>query len=321
MGTEFADIAVFCSESAGEEYFSEIKDFIGERAEIKEVFYSDNTYLSVDGENLMAHIVRDPERITPILKGRAPLYDNEIVITEMIAAVIEKNVGDKVKISAKDREEEYIISGLYQTANDSGMCFAFSEKALNRLFDFRISNMSVMLGEKDNGRAEEIIELLEKKYAGDDNVGFSLYDINTYIGAGIVEIIDILRALIYVLSAFFALITVKMVCTRAFLQERTDIGIYKALGYTVENLRLGFGFRFLITAVLGTVLGTVLSLLFSSKVLGLGLSLVGLSHLPTEIDFVSVIIPSVMLIVCFFVFAYWASGRIKKVKIRELVTE
>ena len=85
--------------------------------------------------------------------------------------------------------------------------------------------------------------------------------------------------------------------------------------------RSGFGFRFLITAVLGTVLGTVLSLLFSSKVLGLGLSLVGLSHLPTEIDFVSVIIPSVMLIVCFFVFAYWASGRIKKVKIRELVTE
>lgn len=321
MGTEFADIAVYCSDSACEEYLSEIKNFISERAEIKEIFYSDYTYLSVNGENLMARIVRNPEKITPILKGRAPIYDNEIVITEMIAETIEKNVGDKVKITAKDREAEYIISGLYQTTNDSGMCFAFSENAVNRLFDYKVLNMSIMLSEKDNGRAEEIVEMLEKKYDGDDNVSFGAYNINNYIGAGIIEIIDIMRVLIYVLSAFFALITVKMVCTRALLQERTDIGIYKALGYTVRSLRLGFGFRFLITAVLGTVLGIAVSLLFSSKLLGLGLSLVGLSHLPTEIDFISVIIPSVMLTLCFFVFAYWASGKIKRIKIRELVTE
>ncbi len=269
----------------------------------------------------MARIVKNPEKITPILKGRAPIYDNEIVITEMIAETIEKNVGDKVKITTENREAEYIISGLYQTTNDSGMCFAFSENAVNRLFDYKILNMSIMLSEKDNGRAEEIVEMLENKYNGDDNVGFGVYNINNYIGAGIVEIIDIMRVLIYVLSAFFALITVKMVCTRALLQEKTDIGIYKALGYTVRSLRLSFGFRFLITSVFGTAFGISVSLLFSSKLLGLGLSLVGLSHLPTEIDFISVIIPSVMLTFCFFVFAYWASGKIKRVKIRELVTE
>lgn len=322
MGTEFSDIGVYCtSPSAADEYINEVKEFVEETAEVKEYFYSDNTYLSVNGENLMAHIVREPEKIIPIIKGRQPLYDNEIVITEMIAELLEVNVGDEVTVSGRGGEEAYIIAGIYQTANDSGMCFALSEKAMNRLYEFKISNVGIVLSEKDSARAEEIVEMLKEKYEGNENISFYAYDINSYIGAGIVEIVDLMRVLIYVLSVVFAMIAVRMVCTRTFLQERTDIGIYKALGFTSKGLRLGFGFRFLITAILGSLLGIIVSLLLSAKVLGLGMSLIGLSKLPTEISFISAAVPAVILTGCFFVFAYWGSGKVKKVEVRELVVE
>lgn len=321
MGTEFADIGMYCSRSSGDKYMNEVKELVENTAEVREYFYSDNTYLSVNGENLYAHIVREPEKITPILKGRQPLYDNEIVITEMVAELLEAKVGDEVIISGDGKEESYIIAGINQTVSDSGMCFTLSEKAINRLYEYTIPNMSIVLSEKDSDKAEEIVEMLEKKYEGDGNIGFANYDINSYIGAGVVEMVDLMRAAIYVLSAFFAMIAVKMVCTRAFLQERTDIGIYKALGFTSKGLRLGFGFRFLITAVLGSILGVSISMLFSAKFLGLGLSLIGLSELPAEIDFISAAVPAAVIVVCFFVFAYLGSGKVKRVEIRELVVE
>lgn len=42
----------------------------------------------------------------------------------------------------------------------------------------------------------------------------------------------------------FALIVVIMFCHRMFLQEKTDIGILKAMGLTSIQLRLSFGLRF-----------------------------------------------------------------------------
>lgn len=325
MGTEFADINVHFTRSSAERYMNEIKELVEKHAEVKEYFYSDNTYLSVNGESLMAHIVREPEKITPILKGRAPIYDNEIVITEMIADTLEINIGDKVIISGgkngENNEMTYIVAGINQTANDSGMCFTLSEKAMNRLYEFQIVSMSISLSDKDSERAEEIVEILEKEYEGDKNVGFEVYNIDSYIGAGVMEIVDIMRAIIYVLSAVFAMIAVRMVCTRAFLQERTDIGIFKALGFTSGALRLGFGLRFLITAVFGSILGVFAGMLFSTRILGFGLSLIGLGVLPAEIDFVSAAVPAAVIAVCFFVFAYLGSGKVKKVEVRELVVE
>ncbi|MBD5113677.1 MAG: FtsX-like permease family protein [Ruminococcaceae bacterium] len=324
MGTEFTDITVYFQRETAEKYMDEVKDLVTSLTEVKEIYCSDSLYLSMNGENLFTHIVKEPEKLSPILKGRAPIYDNETVITEMIADTLEIGVGDEVTISYRENEETYIISGIYQTVNDSGMCFAMSEKAINKIYpEFIIRNIGFLLDDSDPNAlsAEELKDIIKEQYRDIDGVGVEKFDIDSFIGAEVLDMIKLMRAAIYIFSAIFALVAVRMVCTKAFLQERTDIGVYKALGYTVNRLRLGFGLRFLTVAVIGTVLGVIASLLLSSKTLGLGLSMIGLSRLPTTIDFVSVAVPSVLLITCFFVFAYLSSGKIKKVAVRELVTE
>ena len=76
----------------------------------------------------------------------------------------------------------------------------------------------------------------------------------------------------------FALIVVIMFCHRMFLQEKTDIGILKAMGLTSIQLRLSFGLRFLMLAVSGAVPGVICSVLLSGKLLTAILKPMGITH-------------------------------------------
>ena len=67
-----------------------------------------------------------------------------------------------------------------------------------------------------------------------------------------------------------------MICSRTFVREKIDIGIYKALGFTSRNLRLQFAVRFLIVAFFGIIIGTMLSHTLSEKLLSYMLRSMGI---------------------------------------------
>lgn len=324
MGTEFADVAVYVDRSKADKYIPEAEELVNSVTEVTQTYCFDNTYLSVNGENLFCHIVKDPKSIPAIIKGRAPLYDNEIMITEMVGDTLEAAMGDEVTVSYGEYEGRYIVSGIFQTTFDSGMCITMSEAAINGIIDkdddkFNIGIISFVLA--DSGDAEKVLDTLLEKYKGDNSIEMEKYTLNSYIGANVLDIIALLQTVIYLLSVIFALAAVRMVTSRTFLQERREIGIYKAVGFTSLTLRLGFGIRFMIAAVLGVALGIVLGLLLSPSVVGMGLSLIGLSKIPSEFNFVSVALPAVILLFCFFIFAFLSSGKVKRVQARELVME
>ena len=130
-----------------------------------------------------------------------------------------------------------------------------------------------------------------------------------------------ISALIYIISILFALITVSMTCIRSFLRERTDIGIYKALGFTVRQLRLQFSFRFLIVSVIGAAFGIILCIFLCPSMMKILLRGVGITNFTTDYTLDVIILPVCMICFCFFLFAYLVSGKIKKVEVRELISE
>lgn len=112
-----------------------------------------------------------------------------------------------------------------------------------------------------------------------------------------------------------------MVCSKAFVQERTDIGIYKATGFQTSGLQAQFALRFLIVSMIGSAAGGILSYFFSEKILGILLRSIGITNFTASMRFSSFAMPIIVTCSCFLIFSYLVSGRIKKVKIRELVTE
>ena len=93
------------------------------------------------------------------------------------------------------------------------------------------------------------------------------------------------------------------------------------MGFTNARLRLNYSLRFLFVAVTGGLLGSLLSLLFSEKLLNMMFRMLGIYRISpafTANAFVSAIFAictSVML------FSYIESRKIKSVSIRELITE
>ena len=130
-----------------------------------------------------------------------------------------------------------------------------------------------------------------------------------------------MTVVIYVISVVFSMVVVMMVCKKAFLQERRDIGIFKSLGFTSANLRLQFAVRFLIVSLIGSALGTVLSFFFTEKVLTMVFRLLGISSFNAQFNLMSFAVPVAIIAVSFFTFAYLASEKIKTVEIKELVIE
>ena len=318
MGMVVPDIEVYYMERDCEVAWEEIDEIVESYSRIEEKNFHGSRYASVNGENLFWQVFAYPEYIQGILKGRAPLYDNEIVITEMVADILEIGMGDEVIVSKEDREAKYIVSGIFQSANDSGTTFAMGLSGAEKLIDITMSSRYYVL--MDKKAADAIADEISGQYGNllgihviKDADDLGMEEFNT--------VVSVLKAVIYGFSVLFALVVVAMVCNKAFIRERRDIGIYKAIGFTAKHLRTGFALRFLWIGMLGSGLGALLSILCSDKLLGLVLSLIGLSKVILHYTWVSLLVPAASICLSFALFAYIASHKIKRVATSELIIE
>lgn len=293
----------------------EIETVIKEYSEIEKKHYMIYEYLSIDGESLQCRIYKNPDVIN-VYKGRYPLYDNEIVITEIVAKELDIKMGDTVTVSCGDEKAEYMITGYFQSTNDVGRCFAINLDVSTRIgIDF-VNYASYSLS--DTSRCDELEKALNDKYG---DILRCETNVENSINSTQAVVTNAMKLIIYIFSVIFTLVVITMVCKKAFLQEKTDIGIYKAIGFKVSSLRLQFAVRFLIVSVIGSAIASVLSYLFSSKLLSLLLKSMGITNMTVGFKVLTFAIPIVIILICFFLFSYIVSRKIKEVEVTELIVE
>ena len=67
-------------------------------------------YMLIDGQNVACRISDDEEGFV-ITKGRAPRYDNEIVVGQTFSEDMGYNIGDTLKVSYRGKDGDFIITG------------------------------------------------------------------------------------------------------------------------------------------------------------------------------------------------------------------
>ena len=297
--------------------FEKMEDIIREYSDIEERYGFESTYMILNGEKLYC-IMSEDEEVFTVTKGRAPLYENEIVVSQIYAEDMGYNIGDVVEVSFRGRKKSCVISGFITDIKDAGRFFGMnSEAAAFFIDDFVVQYVGYKLSDPD--KAEDIKEKIESELTGD------IY-VHIYSGEGsfekmITTIAYSIKAVIYIISAIFALVVVSMICSKTFVREKIDIGIYKAMGFTSRNLRLQFAVRFLIVAFFGIIFGTALSLSLSEKILSYLLRGMGIVNFVIDYRFITVFLPIAAVAFCYFLFAYIAAGKTKKVEVRSLITE
>ena len=274
----------------------------------------------VDGELFAVHAYRSPEDVFKPLKGRAPLYDNEIMLTEAVSEELHKQIGDSVTVSYQGHAQEFIVTGNFQSAWEYGLVTLVTTGGMQQLGNNEIEGAFVKVS--DTAKQQQIIDMLNAQYAG--RLKAEAFAESGYI-TNIKKITNILmNAISYAIYAVlltFAAAIVAAACKRAFIRERTDIGIFKATGFTVGGLRLQFALRFALIALIGSAAGCTAGMLWSRGMLTGILQVVGLTDFTTDYTAAMFIVPSAILCLCFFLTAWLASRRIAQVNVRELVTE
>ena len=300
--------------------FESIENIIKEYTDIEERYGSEGTNMVLNGEKLSCRMAEDEEVFT-VTKGRAPLYENEIVVSQIYAEDMGYNIGDVLEVSYRGRKKNCVISGYITDATralDAGRFFGMnSDNASFFIDDFTVQGVGYKLSDPE--KAEEIKDKIESELSGD--IFVSVYSEDGSAPGMITTIANSIKAVIYVISVIFALVVVSMICSKTFVREKIDIGIYKALGFTSRNLRLQFAVRFLIVAFFGIIIGTTLSLALSEKILSFMLRSMGIVNFVIEYRFITVFLPIAAVALCYFLFAYIAAGKTKKVEVRSLITE
>ena len=278
-----------------------------------------NKYVMADGIEIACSSYNRPDDMHKPIDGRMPIYDNEVAVTEISADIFGKGIGDTITIDSKNTEE-FIITGTYQGFNDLGKTILITAEGLNKidkskpLFIAELSDIS-LLNEAEkalNDKFGGVIKKLETNTEENSN-------------EGLIELIDfiltILLIVVYAISITFSAVVISMICSKSFIKERTDIGIFKAMGFTASTLRTQFAFRFMIIAAIGSCIGGIASFFLTSPLLVILLRMAGLTQLDADINFITFIIPAAAISLSFFIFAYIAARKINTVEIRELISE
>ncbi len=315
MGISFAELQIHYKDSVSDNTEEEIESIITKHSEIEKKFNYTTMSMSINGNSYFCDVYKNPESII-MEEGRYPQYNNEIAVTDILAEELEVKIGDKVTVSNKSFKQECVITGISINANNMGLNFSMPFDCAKKLDVKDVLHCGYSIN--NSSECVAIADELNDKYSDILTAKGSEFDsmMETYA-----VVRNAMTAIIYVISIVFSLVVVMMVCKKAFLQERRDIGIYKSLGFTSSKLRLQFAVRFLIVSLIGSAFGIILSLLFTENALTAVFRLTGISSFNAQFTAMSFIVPISIIAVSFFAFAYFASRKIKSVEIKELVIE
>ena len=303
-------------QSFGELTQEEFEKTIREYTEITDTYVLAMPTASLNGISYTANVIDEPERFH-ILKGRTCIADNEIVITEFIAANFGLAIGDTVTVRGDNGSGEYIISGIYSCANDMGDNFGMSREGYLKIGRDSSNLWCWHYFLADSSQKGAITEALESAYGGDIHIHE-----NTWPGLfGIISAMKVLLALMYALVIIFILVVTVMTGRKILSAEQKDLGIYKAMGFSSANLRLTFALRFAFVSVVGGLVGTLLAAAVTDPLVSAVMKLAGISNFVSTPNSVSVILPMVVVAVLFTVFGWLSAGKIKKVPLTVLVAD
>lgn len=319
FGQIYLDVATSHIQPEDEE---EIDAIIEKEAGISEKFHYYTKYYTLDGMEYHGTAMDNKDVYRSIIEGRAPEYENEIVVTKMVADELKKEVGDTVMVAYKDEEQEYIITGLYQSTNDLGAAFSLTIDGANSL-THKPENASTCYVLKDVSHVADLVKKLNDTY--NDTKGYEFEDNNSGedgdFFSTVMTIIDSITASIYGITIAVAIIVIFILCNKLYYRENRDLGIYKSFGYTSRKLRVLFSIRFAIVAAIGCVIGIIVDLLFENMTMGFLLSNIGICKYEADFSAVSFLLPTITIVLLFVVISFLATWKVKRSDVRTQVME
>ncbi len=255
------------------------------------------------------------ERHYSILSGREPEYANEVMITEITAKDMGVGIGDTIHFKMKDRTQDMIITGTYQSMINMGQGYRVSRSAkMDPEYAGGIMCVQVEIEGMESKEACEKLEEIFPDYKIMDAKGF----LDSMIG-GIIEQIDTLTYFIVaIVLVINSLITVLLMKT-LMAKERGDIALLKSIGFADHAVKGWQTARVLLLLAASVVLGTLLSDLLAPYLIGPIFAMMGATSIQLVMGSAEVYVGYPLLLFAVTgITAALCAGGVKKVDLKEV---
>lgn len=212
------------------------------------------------------------------LSGRAPNTENQVAISYLNADKIGKNTGDKMILVLDNKEQEFIISGIYQDVTSGGFT-AKSTYDFPELESIKYS-FSINLIDKSNieEKADEWSILIGTGVTVDPMDEF----INQTLGGVARQLKTIVMATV-VVGAFIAMLITVLFLKLRLAKDSSDIAILKAIGFSKKDIKEQYMIKIGTVSLVGIIVGLIFTSLLGEKFVEAALSVSGLGIKTVEL--------------------------------------
>jgi len=253
------------------------------------------------------------------IEGKNPIGANEISLCINTSRKTKKSIGDYIEVSVKGQKKTFFVTGIYQSLNNGGDGLRISKEGIKDLnIDYQSGYYSVTLKKGEDKKT--FIKDIKTQYGNKvdakeskDAVG-SIYDV---IGK------DISAPLIFVATTFVivCLITIFNTIMINISEEKKTYGIYKALGFTCNQIRMSIVFKVAFLTLLGLLIGVPLAIIYPSKIVGYILSSLGMVEFPFIVSPMQTFISLFLCVILIFISVWLSILKISEIGAQDLKEE
>lgn len=255
------------------------------------------------------------EREYQLLEGREPVLENEVMITELTAEEMEVGIGDSVFFLVGEEEQEFVITGTYQSMMNLGQGFRVSRETK---FPYEyMSGIICMQIEVEDMESQEAYERCTEIFpeckilTGEEFLDSMIGDVKKQLDV----VMHFIVVIVLIINALITALMMKTIMTK----ERGDIALVKSIGFSNFAVKAWQVARILMILAGAIVLGTVLSEVLAPFVIGPIFAMMGANKIELMVNPLEayVIYPLLLLAVTSAASIFCAGG-IHRVECREV---
>ncbi len=251
-------------------------------------------------------------RVNNIVEGKRPEYDNEIMLSTVIADKLDVSIGEVVYLELNEGREDYLVVGISQGINHLGRKAMITADGALRLNENLTAN-TLLLYVNDATSIENTIETLNDTL---ENYEVSIVNSKKEIDITLISIISTMKILCIVMAVVIAfviaLVLVLLVKTQLIRQTR-QFAIYKALGYTTVQLIWQITMSYIPVFFVGTLVGCGVAFLGITPSVVLSLSAFGIKSFAMDLSFTAMLGIVVTIVVWSEIIIVLCSTKIRKI--------
>lgn len=210
------------------------------------------------------------------LSGAVPTRDNEIALSYLNSQDLNKSVGDTLQLVVNGKEQEMLVSGIYQDVTNGGR----TAKA-TLPFDKETVLWYVIAVDVKGDINAKVEEYTRAVYPA------KVTHLEGYVAqtfGNTMEQLKLITGVAIVIAIFISILITSLFLKMLIAKDYSQIAIMKSLGASLKDTRIQYVTRALVVLNIGIIVGTIVSNTFGQNLVSVLMSQMGASKIEFVIE-------------------------------------